>query len=112
MDGGAGAIIALGKLLWDCYNRCKQASESFCNLHLDLLSLHKALKAVELSFTEEDLSPIQKIVDDIGQLISKYESLGTTKKKSWQRFRWHSADIAELRSRLISQVTILSLRFK
>ena len=109
-----GTIITLITFVAQCYSRCQKVSESFYNLHVDLLSLHEALLMVKQNVPEgENLHGIQigcdRIVKDIAKLLTKYESIGTTKKKLWHKLKWHFEDIAQLRSRLAVQVGMLNL---
>ena len=47
------------------------------------------------------------VLSDLQRLVSKYESLGLQSKWTWDRIRWGSEEITELRARLISSVTML-----
>ena len=109
-----GTVITLIAVVAQCYSRCENVSKSFYNLHVDLRSLRKTLLMVKRYVPEgEDLGDIQKgcneIVEEIEKLVSKYEGIGTAKKKLWRTFRWHFEDIAVLRSRLGVQVAMLNV---
>lgn len=108
-----GVVVGLIALLWDCYNKCKNDSASFYNLHRDLHSLHTTLRLVERYLPDEcDLGAIQigcnQIVVDIEKVLSGCASLNTTKKKLWHQLKWGFEDIEQLRSRLIAQVSMLN----
>lgn len=108
-----GTIVTLIVFVAQCYSRCQSASESFDNLHMDLQSLREALLRVGEYVPEgENLHVIQAchhIMKDIEKLISRYERIGTARKALWKKFRWHFEDIAQLRSRLTTQVGMLTV---
>ena len=115
-----GDLIAVGQLVWNVYKRCKNAPESFYNITSELLSLHAVLKECEECFPQASepserrkrLSVIiggcKEILEDLEAIVTKYESLGTQQKRTWDRMRWHSNDIGELRARITSHVSMLT----
>lgn len=117
---GVADVVALGRLAWKVYISCKHAPESFGNISSEVLSLHAVLREFEDNLTrhassnsqQEGLRVIgegcQNVLDDLQQLVNKYESLGTNTKRTWDRLRWNSGQIAELRSRLISNTVLLT----
>ena len=48
------------------------------------------------------------MLSDLQALVDKYESLGTQSKRTWDRMKWGAEDIVEIRSRLISNTTMLT----
>ena len=48
------------------------------------------------------------VLKDLDNLCKKYRSLGTQTKRTWDRMRWGSEDVAELRARLISNTGLLT----
>ncbi|KAI9859351.1 MAG: hypothetical protein M1813_006688 [Trichoglossum hirsutum] len=94
---GVSDFIAVGTLAWSVYKSCKEAPNSFNNIHDEVQSLQIVLRAFGDTL-EEDL---QKIVE-------KYESLGRQSKRTWDRIRWASQDVSELRSRLIANTNLLN----
>ncbi|KAL8769852.1 MAG: hypothetical protein Q9209_004290 [Squamulea sp. 1 TL-2023] len=98
---GVSDFVAVGTLAWkvykNVYKAAKDTPESFQKVHLDVLSLHAVLKeAGETIFK----SPIM--------LVTKYEKMGIQGKWTWERFRWGSVDIQDLRSRITSSVIMLN----
>ena len=87
---------------------------------MEVLSLHAVLKECEetlfhrpLKTTRaERLIPIKdgcyKVLVDLESLVDRYESLGTQSKRTWDRLKWGTEDIAEIRARLISCTTMLN----
>ncbi|PVH84539.1 ankyrin [Cadophora sp. DSE1049] len=117
---GVGDFIAVGKLAWSVYKSCKEAPESFNNISAEVLSLHAVLKEVEEALSEEPLTDskqrslatisngCQSVLQDLQALVVKYESLGSQSRRTWDRMRWGSNDIAELRARLTSNTMMLT----
>jgi hypothetical protein len=78
------------------------------------------LKEVEETLTDEPLSPTkqhsiavitqgcQAVLQDLDALVKKYESLGMQSKRTLDRMKWGSNDIAELRARLTSNTVMLT----
>ncbi|OJD14011.1 hypothetical protein AJ78_05601 [Emergomyces pasteurianus Ep9510] len=130
-------LVSLTTLSWKLYKSCKSAPSSFASLSSEVLSLHAVLKeAEEILFPEgqshdgcatgksaaesSSLSPsaqenLRVVADgcngvlvDLQSLIDRYESLGRKKSNTWGRVKWGAEDIAELRSRLSSNVAMLN----
>jgi hypothetical protein len=115
-----GDFIAVGSLAWKVYKSCKDAPESFKNISLEVLSLHAVLKETEETLLGHPLPPskvaglatvtngCKDVLQNLESLIVKYESLGSNSRRTWDRMRWHSDDITELRARLTSNVVLLT----
>ena len=50
----------------------------------------------------------EKVLIDLQNLVKKYESLGTQSKRTWDRMRWGNEDVAEIRARLTSNISLLT----
>ena len=50
----------------------------------------------------------EKVLVDLQNLVEKYESLGTQSKRTWDRMRWGNEDVAEIRARLTSNISLLT----
>ena len=48
------------------------------------------------------------VLADLQYIVQKYQSLGTDEKSSWDRLRLGGEDIAEIRSRLVFNITLLT----
>ena len=48
------------------------------------------------------------VLGDLQYIIQRYQSLGTDEKSSWDRLRLGNEDIAEIRSRLAFNVSLLT----
>ncbi len=48
------------------------------------------------------------VLKDLQYIVEKYQSLGTEERSSWDRLKFGSEDIAEIRSRLVINITLLT----
>jgi hypothetical protein len=115
-----GDFIAIGTLAWNVYKSCKGAPESFGNLASEVLSLHAVLKEAEETVFAHPLSPTKQerlkavgdgcycVLKDLDNLLKKYQSLGTQSKRTWDRMRWDTKDVEELRARMSSNAGLLT----
>ncbi|MCJ1263552.1 hypothetical protein MMC22_003422 [Lobaria immixta] len=113
-------FVAAGQLAWKIYKVCKDAPENFKNIAQEVLSLHAVLKELEETYPDANFSAAQQsrlrivgdgcraVLEDLQGLVDRYNSLGTSTKRTWDRLAWGSEDIAELRSRLISNTGLLT----
>jgi hypothetical protein len=114
-DYGVGDFIAIGTLAWTVYTSCKDASDSFGDITLEVLSLHAVLKEAEETAFAEPLAPTRQdrlntvgdgcrdVLEDLQKLIENYDNLETQGKRTWG-----PENIAELRTRLVSNAGLLN----
>lgn len=50
----------------------------------------------------------EKVLVDLQNLVERYESLGTQSKRTWDRMRWGNEDVAQIRARLTSNISLLT----
>jgi hypothetical protein len=117
---GVGDFITITALAWNVYKSCKGAPESFGDISSEVLSLHAVLKEAEETVFAQPLSPTKqkrlkavgdgcyRVLEDLEDLCKKYQSLGTQGRRVWDRMRWGTEDIAELRARLTSNTGLLT----
>lgn len=117
---GAGDIVAVGTLAWNVYKSCKDAPDSFKDISNEVLSLHAVLKEADETIFKSPLPPqsqarlktiyegCQSVLSDLQALVDKYENLGTQSKWTWDRMKWGTENVAEIRSRLVSNTTFLT----
>lgn len=118
---GLGDVLLLSKLAWDVYLTCKEASDDFRRLATEVASLHVVLKETEVymnEYTELDTSRRNRLeiltsgcrgtLEDLEELLKSYSSLGTQAQRTWDRMRFGLEDLADVRSRLVSNVTMLT----
>ena len=121
---GVGDVLAVSKIAWKVYKSCKDAPESFGDLSAEVLSLHTVLQELEENLDGHELPATQQtrlktiinscdaVLQDLQTLVAKYESLGTNQKRTFDRLRWGSEEIGELRARLSSNINLLTAFFK
>ncbi|CZT00757.1 related to L-2,4-diaminobutyrate decarboxylase [Rhynchosporium agropyri] len=117
---GVGDFLAVGKLAWAVYKSCKDAPESFNNMSTEVLLLHAVLKEVEEALADEPLTESKKlslatigsgchsVLSDSQILLTKYESMGTQSRRTWDQMKWGSNDVTGLRARLTSNTILLT----
>lgn len=118
---GLGDVALVANFAWSLYKGCRDSSEDFRRLSVEVASLHVVLKETEdmmNEFTELDTSRRNRlqihidgcssILQDLQKLLDSYESLRTQSQRTWDRMRFGLEDLSDLRSRLISQVTMLT----
>jgi hypothetical protein len=115
-----GDVIAIGAYAWNLYRSCKEAPESFNNIASEVLSLHAIIKEAEETVFKVPLSPVRQerlkaigdgctdVLKDLQALVDKYKSLGTTRKKTWDRLRWRADEVTELRARLTANAVLFT----
>lgn len=98
----------------------KAAPGSFDSISVEVLSLHAVLKECEETVFSRSISPERKerlvaikegcdmVLRDLQSLVVKYESLGTQSKRTWDRMKWGNEDIAEIRARITSNISLLT----
>jgi hypothetical protein len=111
-----GDFVAIGTLAWKVYKSCRQAPESFGEIAFEVASLQAVLKEAEETVFVQPLPAVKqqrlkavgdgcfRVLQDLAKLVTKYESLGTPAKRTWDRMGWGNEDIAALRARLTSNV--------
>ena len=117
---GIGDIISVSTLAWKLFKSCKDAPGEFKNVASEVVSLHVVLKETEELIAEGNLSThqatqlqhltdgCQNVLQDLTGLLKKYQSLGTKSQRTWDRLKWGSEGIANVRTKLISNTTMLS----
>ena len=98
----------------------KDAPEVFGNISRELESLHCVLGEAAESQLSHPLPPrrearLKTILDgcvsvlaDLQFIVQRYQSLGTDDQKLWDRLRLGGEDIAEIRSRLVLNIMLLT----
>lgn len=118
---GVGDLLVATKFAWSMYKACKDSSDDFKRLSNEVASLHVVLKETEdylKEFPEIEISRRNRLdiltdgcldtLKDLDRLLKSYESLGTQAQRTWDRMRFGLEDLAEVRSRLVSQATLLT----
>ncbi|KAI2608008.1 hypothetical protein GGR54DRAFT_392384 [Hypoxylon sp. NC1633] len=118
---GFGDLVLASKLAWSIYKACKDSGENFKRISNEVASLHVVLKETEdyiSEFSELDTSRKNRLtiltdgcnatLQDLEKLLKTYERLGTQAQRTWDRMRFGLEDFADIRSRLVSSVTMLT----
>ncbi|KAI1141291.1 hypothetical protein F5Y05DRAFT_256517 [Hypoxylon sp. FL0543] len=118
---GFGDLVLASKLAWTVYKACKDSGENFKRLSSEVASLHVVLKETEdylNEFSEIDTSRKNRLtiltdgcnatLQDLEKLLSSYDRLGTQAQRTWDRMRFGLQDFADIRSRLVSNATLLT----
>ncbi len=113
-------FVSLSRLAWNVYKGCRDAPESFQAVSNEVINLHIILKEVDELVSTSNLDPdkatdlrniagnCRTVLNDLQALLSKYRSLGTASRRTWDRLRFGQEDVQKIRSRLISVTSILS----
>lgn len=118
---GFGDLVLASKLAWNVYKACKDSGENFKRLSSEVASLHVVLKETEDyidEFPELNTSRKNRLniltdgcnatLEDLQKLLKSYERLGTQAQRTWDRMRFGLEDLADIRSRLVSNATLLT----
>ncbi|KAF9073867.1 hypothetical protein BDP27DRAFT_1215405 [Rhodocollybia butyracea] len=118
---GVGDVYLVAKFAWNIYKACKESGDDFRKLSSEVASLHVVLKESEEYIDEYTDLPASRrnrlkiltdgcdgVLKDLDKLLKTYESLGTQSQRTWDRMRFGLEDLADIRSRLISQTTLLT----
>ncbi|KAJ3793196.1 hypothetical protein GGU11DRAFT_423311 [Lentinula aff. detonsa] len=118
---GIGDVFLVSKFAWTIYKSCKDSGDDFKRLSNEVASLHVVLKETEdylNEFSDLDTSRRYRLriltdgcngaLKDLERLLNSYESLGTQAQRTWDRMRFGLEDLADVRSRLVSQATLLT----
>src|ERR1700722_7813857 len=117
-----GDFINVLALAWKVYKSCKDSCDDFKNISGEVAGLHIVLLETKDFVTEHGetlsadraahLSTLGKgcngVLTDLEVLLKRYQSLGSKTQRTWERLRWGTEDIAQLRERLISQTLLLT----
>ena len=114
-----GDFMTLSQLCWTVYKKCKESLESYKELVCEVGALHNVIKETEELLSQQQLSVeqsvklkmsirgCQEVLQDLIQLLAKYDSLGTKAQRTFDRIGFATKDMPGIRSRLISNVMLL-----
>ncbi|KAF2186548.1 ankyrin [Zopfia rhizophila CBS 207.26] len=119
---GAGDFITIPALAWKVYRMCKDSSDEFKRVSIQLQSLHTALLEtqeqldddIQLSRTRKDRlaklkDSIMETLTELQALLDQYESMSTPAQSAWDRMRWGMQDVSSIRDRIIASTTELQV---
>ena len=114
-----GDFITVGGLCWKLYKKCKDSPGNYKQLTSEVGALHNVMKETEELLSQQNLSVQQKeklrvatagcedVLQDLDELLAKYGSMGTKSQRTFDRLGFGTEDIDGIRTRLISNVTLL-----
>ena len=114
-----GDFLAVGKLCWSVYKKCKDSKGTYAELTGEISALYAVIKETEELVEEQKLSErqlarllsCQKTCDDVLQdldaLLNKYQKLGTKSQWTFDRLKYGDEDINGIRQRITMNVTML-----
>ena len=54
------------------------------------------------------LAGFDSVLKDLNYVVQKYQKLGTNEKSAWDQLKFGNEDIAEIRSRLVMNISLLT----
>ena len=118
--------MLLASLAWKVYKDCKSASAEFLEIRNEVNSLHTAI--LELQDEAENhesilnragsgrkrelemiLNNCVEVLRELQQLVGKYRSLGTKHMRTWDRIKFGSEGIQQIRDKLMFHTSALTL---
>jgi Hsp70 protein len=121
-----GDIVALGRLAWGLYKQCKGASAEFAEICNEVLSIYTALRELKDEAENEDsilnragkgrqkelnniVQNCTQVLRQLESLVTRYQSLGTSRKKVWDRIKFGDEGIKVIRNQLVLHTSTLTL---
>jgi hypothetical protein len=113
-------LTALKSLAWALYQDCKEASECFYNIHLELSAFHTQLKEAERTLyvsaltrsRQKRLQRVEQtcleILNDLGDLVGRYESLESRSENLLDPQRRNYKAIKKVRLQLRFNTIVIS----
>ena len=116
---GIGDFLAVSRLCWQIYTKCKDSSGSYADLSSQVITLHGVTKETVDILGQQDLSSSQEnqlqscqkeceaVLKDLDDMLVKFESLGSKSQRTFDRLKYGMEDLNGIRIRLISSVSML-----
>ena len=116
---GVGDFIAVGKLCWKVYKKCKDSPGNYAQLSTELSSLQAVIKETEELVSEQSISPEQgarlsqlrqgceEVLNDLEKCLAKYERMGTSAQRALDKFAFGMEDVKYMRQRITSNIQML-----
>ena len=121
-----GDFVVLASLAWKVYKDCKSASAEFLEVGNEVISLRTAIQELQDEAEESnsiltragsrrkrELESIMKnctdVLRELQQLITRYRSLGTQQKRTWDRIKFGSEGVQQIRDKVMFHTSALTL---
>ncbi|KAK0509611.1 hypothetical protein JMJ35_008005 [Cladonia borealis] len=117
---GISDFVAVGQLAWRVYLSYKAAPGVFEKISMELESLVCVLDEAAETQLSHPLTPqrearlntilagFNSVLHDLQYVVQQYQTLGTNDRNAWDQLKFGNEDIAEIRSRLIMNMTFLT----
>ena len=112
-------FVTVGGLCWKLYKKCKDSPGNYRQLTREVGALHNVIQETAELLSQQSLTVQQKeklrlatvgceeVLQDLDELLDKYRSMGTKAQKALDRWGFGAEDIDGIRTRLVSNVTLL-----
>ncbi len=116
---GVTDFLTVGQFCWTVYKKCKDSSGNYKQLANEVGALHNVIKETEELLSQQELdsqeekklelsrSGCHSVLQDLNDLLAKYDSLGTKSQRTFDRMGFGMEDMNSIRTRLISNVALL-----
>lgn len=116
----AGDFVLCAQLAHRVWRDCRDAPEDFRVVSTEVASLQLVLKEVQDAVHDREMSLAKQqdlkqlvaacaeVLQELEQLLTKYKSLGTHSKRTWDRLRWSKDHVESIRLRVISNSSLLT----
>lgn len=119
---GLGDVLSAAQLALSVYTACKAAPAEFRALSEEVEAMYTVLQNIRKSISEseteiaverrEELNRVSRgslsVLKELQDLLDKYSSLGSKYRKTWDKYRWGDEKVDLLRSRIISNISLLT----
>ena len=122
----AGDFFTLGSLAWNLYKECKSASAEFREIQNEVISLRTAIQELQDEAENHDsilnragpgrkgelnniMHNCTEVLRELQQLLARYKSLGTNQKRTWDRLKFGSEGVQQVRDKLMFHTSALTL---
>jgi hypothetical protein len=113
-------FISLGQLAFGIYLRCHEGPEELRALCVEIANLRNVVELFGMTLTDRGLTPgqqayalqlrdgCQEMLDEIGNMLAKYERLAKSKKWTWKWIGWGKDRVPSIRQRLNLNIGMLT----
>ena len=121
-----GDILAVSNFAWTLYRSCKGASEEFQEISREVITLHTGIKELEEDACNPDsllnrvgksrkseletlLQSCMTVLRQLQRLVTRYQNLGTNHKRVWDRVKFGTEGIQNIREKLTFHAASITL---
>ncbi|KAI9892057.1 MAG: hypothetical protein M1814_001762 [Vezdaea aestivalis] len=114
----ASDFITVPRFAWKVYIALKTSSSNYRDLCNEVLTVHVVLKEIEENIENIDSDKSKRlaqlalhcknVLEDIEEILIKYDSLGTQAQRAWDRMKFGMEDLPLIRSKLEQSINSLT----